>query len=152
MMDIEKLIENLENEVDSAWQLPMSGGKVLLDANEVRKTLDNIKESLPSEIVQAKKIVKDRFEILERAKNEAQNMLKVSEEKIREMVERNEIVKQAQIKAENIMKEANSKADMLKKTSEEYASNIVKNLDEIVSGYLEEIKGLRSRFKTENKN
>ena len=152
MMDIEKLLESLESEVESAWQFPMSGGKVLLDAKELKRILNDIRESLPSEIVQAKKIVRDRFQIIDKAKNEAQNMMRVSQEKIRELVDKNEIVKQAQSRAEEILNDANSKASMLKKTSEEYASKIVRNMDEMVLGYLDEIKKLKTKFKIEDEN
>lgn len=150
MTNIEELIENLEAEVGSAWQLPMSGGKVLLDIKEIKKLLTQIKEGLPESIVQARRIVEDRSKIIDKARNDAQGMLKVSEEKIREMLDKHEIVRQAQVRAESIINEANSKAEMLKKTSEEYSAKIIKNLDDMVLGYLEEIKKLKSKFKIED--
>ena len=72
MTNIEELIENLEAEVGSAWQLPMSGGKVLLDIKEIKKLLTQIKEGLPESIVQARRIVEDRSKIIDKASDEAQ--------------------------------------------------------------------------------
>ena len=55
MTSIEKLINSLENELESAWKLPMSGGKVFLDANEIKFLIDEVKNNLPMELMQCEK-------------------------------------------------------------------------------------------------
>ena len=72
MTSIEKLIAGIEEELEAAWQLPMSGGKVLVDTKNIMKMINEVKENLPMEIVQAKKIVQDRSEIIDRARAEAE--------------------------------------------------------------------------------
>lgn len=147
MTSIEKLIENIENELEAAWQLPMSGGKVLIDAKEIMKMVEEVKQNLPMEIIQAKKIVQNRSNIIEKAKSEAEIMIKTSEEKIRELINKNEIVKAAEVKAESILNDAISKAKELRISSNQYAANIMKQLDETVENSLSEIKKVREVFK-----
>lgn len=144
MTSIEKLISGIEEELEAAWQLPMSGGKVLVDTKNIMKMINNVKENLPMEIVQAKKIVQDRSEIIDRARTEAEAIMKTSEEKVRQLINQNEIVKASQAKAETIINEATEQAKSLKKSSDEYAINIMKDLDEAVTNSLSEIRKVRN--------
>ena len=70
--------------------------------------------SLPTDIAQAKKIVETRAKILEDTHTEAAQIMKTSEEKIRALVNKNEIVKAAQISAQNIISDAQSQAKEIK--------------------------------------
>ena len=148
MTSIEKLVESLENELESAWQLPLSGGKILIDAKDIKETIHQVKENLPMEIVQAKKIVQDRSEIIEKARSEAESMIKASEEKMKENLSKSEIVKAAQTKAEEILTDASAKAKNLRVSSDEYVNKIMKDLDESVSNSLSEIKKVRRMFQS----
>ena len=89
MTSIEKLISGIEEELEAAWQLPMSGGKVLVDTKNIMKMINDVKENLPMEIVQAKKIVQDRSEIIDRARAEAETIMKTSEEKVKQLINSN---------------------------------------------------------------
>ena len=144
MTSIEKLISGIEVELEAAWQLPMSGGKVLVDTKNIMKMINNVKENLPMEIVQAKKIVQDRSEIIDRARAEAESIMKTSEEKVRQLITQNEIVKASKAQAEAIINEATEQARSLKKSSDEYAVNIMKDLDDAVTNSLSEIRKVRS--------
>ena len=106
--------------------------------------INDVKENLPMEIVQAKKIVQDRSEIIDRARTEAESIMKTSEEKVRQLINQNEIVKASKAQAEAIINEATEQARSLKKSSDEYAVNIMKDLDDAVTNSLSEIRKVRS--------
>ena len=65
----------------------------MLDADEVKQILGEIRDSLPNEIRQAKAIVADRSQIISDAKREAETIVRVAEERAKAMVNQNEIVK-----------------------------------------------------------
>lgn len=71
-MNIEEILDMLDELLDRAWNLPLSGGRCVIDAEKVREMVDDIRLNLPDEIKQAKAIVKDRTEILSSAKSEAE--------------------------------------------------------------------------------
>ena len=144
MTSIVQLIAGIEEELEAAWQLPMSGGKVLVDTKNIMKMINEVKENLPMEIVQAKKIVQDRSEIIDRARAEAETIMKTSEEKVKQLINQNEIVKASKAQAEAIINEATEQAKSLKKSSDEYAVNIMKDLDDAVTNSLAEIRKVRS--------
>lgn len=142
-MGIENLMDELEDIIEASWHLPMSGGRTVVDSNEVRRILEDIRLQLPKEIIQARKIVEEHDRILENARQEVDTMMKVSEEKIKAMVNKSEIVKSAQASANNIISEAASQSKEIRRSAQEYADDVMKHLDEIVSSNLSEIRKAR---------
>ena len=142
-MSIENLMDDLEDIMEASWRLPMSGGKTVIDAGEIKRILEDIRLQLPKEILQARKIIEDRTKIIEDAKHEAQNIIKVSEEKIRAMIEKSEIVKNAQTSANNIISEATKQSKEMKLSANKYAQDVMKQLDEVVTSNLTEIRKAR---------
>ncbi len=149
MVSVEKLIGDLEDTLESAWQLPMSGGKSVLDIKRIRKIIEEIRSNLPMEITQAKRIVQDRSAIIDAARSESETILKTAEEKIRSMISNNEITRAAQSKADSIIAEATAKAKEIKISSSEYAANVMKNLDEAITDHLSKIRKARHMFQTD---
>ena len=147
-MSIENLMEDLEDIMEASWHLPMSGGKTVIDAGEVKRILEDIRLQLPKEILQARKIIEDRTKIIEDAKHEAQNIIKVSEEKIRAMIEKSEIVKNAQTSANNIISEATKQSKEMKLSANKYAQDVMKQLDEVVTSNLTEIRKARQMLQS----
>lgn len=147
-MSIENLINEMEDMLENSWGLPMSGGRVVLNAKHIGKILEDIRLALPQEIVQAQKIINERNRIIESAKTEAETMIKLSEEKIKIMVSQSEIVKTAQATADSILNDAKSKAQEIKKSSSEYAVEMMKRLDENVTKNLVEIRKARQALES----
>ena len=54
MTNMKSLRESLEGLLESGWQLPMSGGKIMVNAKEFKSIVEEMKNSLPEEIIQAK--------------------------------------------------------------------------------------------------
>ena len=96
---IEDLIDAMYDVLDKGWKLPLSGGKVFVDGEEVRQILDEIKEEIPAEVRKAKAIVADRAQIISEAQREAETIIRVAEEKQKALVNQDEVVRQAQAKA-----------------------------------------------------
>ncbi len=110
-MMTEEYIEQLQTIIEKAWSLPLSGGKCVVDGETVLDLMDKIKESLPSELGQAKAIVADRGEIIATAKREADIIAKNAEEKARILVSKDEIVRGAEAKSAEILGKASASAN-----------------------------------------
>lgn len=146
-MEIERLIDELEDILEVSWHLPMTGGKALINTNEVKRILEDIRLNLPSDIAQAKKIVDTRAKIIEDTHTEAANIMKASEEKIKILVSKSEMVKAAQVSAQNIISEAQAQAKEIRNSANKYTENIMKNLEEVMSMNLSEIKKAHQALK-----
>ena len=78
-MKMEMLIDELQEVVDSAFALPLSGGKMVVNVERLKDIISEMKANIPQEIRQAKNIVADRIKILSDAKKEAENIVQVAE-------------------------------------------------------------------------
>ena len=56
-MNIEEILDLLDELLDRSWNLPLSGGRCVVDAEKVRDLLDDVRLNMPTEIKQAKAIV-----------------------------------------------------------------------------------------------
>ena len=95
-MNIDEILDMLDELLDRSWNLPLSGGRCVIDAERVRELVDDIRLNLPDEIKQAKAIVKDRTDILTSAKNEAESIVRKAEDRARMLIAQDEVMKQAQ--------------------------------------------------------
>lgn len=122
-MRTDEYVEQLEELIEKCWNLPLSGGRCVVDGELITELVENIKESLPSELMQAKAIVADRNEILATARREAEQMHKNAEERARVLVARDEITKGAEQQASEIIAEATRKAnDIIAETNQKAAN------------------------------
>ena len=146
-MDVEELVDELYELVEKAWNLPLSRGRAMLDVEEVRTILDEIRETMPQEIRQAKAIVADRSQIISDAKREAETIIRVAEERANTLVNQNEIVKQAQQKANEMLAQAQTRFREMRKASNEYIEDLMKRADEGLSANLAELRKTRPNIK-----
>ena len=105
-MTVDELLEQIDDMIDKAWSMPLSGGKCLMEADRLRDIIDDIRGNMPSEIRQAKAIVADRSDIIATAKREAEGIVRAAEERARHMVAQEEITRQSQQKANEILGQA----------------------------------------------
>ena len=85
-MRVDELINELQDMIADAKTLPLSGGKVIVEAEKIYDILDEIQDTLPAEVRQAKNIVADRSQIIAEAKKEADDIIRAAEERKKAMI------------------------------------------------------------------
>ena len=93
-MNGDDMVDLLDDMFEDAVKMPLTGGKCLIDSQKARDLIDDIRMNLPQEIRQAKAIVADRGEIIAIAKQEAEDIIRNAEERARNIVNKDELVKQ----------------------------------------------------------
>ena len=155
-MDINKsvdsLIDELEDVLESSWQLPLTGGKCIIDSEELKRIIEDMRLRLPQEIRQAKNIVSDRSDIINDAKKEADAIVKSTEEKVKILASQSEVLRQAQTKAREILEEAESRAKEMRTAANEYVDSLMKDTDHVLTSGISEIRKARQSLKVSNKN
>ena len=73
-MDLTSRLSELEEMVRDAKSMPLSSS-ALVNRDEVLKLIEDLKSSLPDEIKQARWVVKDREELLAKARRDAEAMV-----------------------------------------------------------------------------
>ena len=146
-VSLETLLENLEEILEEGMSVPLSGGKRMVDVDAARDIIDDIRLNMPAEILQAKAIVQDRTQILTKAKKEAEDMVKTAEDRARTLLNREEIVRQAEAKARAITAEAQQQAAQLLASVTKYCDNLLAGTQEQMQKNYNEIKTIREGLK-----
>lgn len=151
-MRVEDLINELEDMMNDAKVLPLTGGKAVVDTEAVLDILDDIQDALPGEVRQAKSIVADRSQILAEAKKEAEEIIRAGEEKKKQLVAEDEITKQAQAQAADILSDAKKKSFEMKKAANGYVTDLMKRADETLTDLTNEIRKTRQDIQAQKKD
>lgn len=147
-MSIEALVDQVDELLDNAVSLPLSGGKVLVDAEKIHRLMDDIRLNLPKDIRSAEMIVKNRADIEATAKKEAEARIKQAEERARLMVAKDEITRQAQEKANELLAQARVKTAEIRKAANDYVDDLMQRTDESIALSLSELRKARQSIKS----
>lgn len=150
-MNIEEILDVLDEMLDRAWNLPLTGGRCVVDADKVRDMIDEIRLNLPGEIKQAKNIVADRSEIISGARREAETIVQKAEERAKSLIAHEEIVRQSQSRAAEMMQQAQTKAREMRTAAQEYSENLLRQTEEALNRSLADVKGTRQALRQSGK-
>jgi cell division septum initiation protein DivIVA len=127
-MDIATRIQALAEAVNEAKAMPLSAS-VLVNRDEVLQLLTEIQEALPDEIKQARWIVKDREDLLAKARVEAERIVEQAQEEQARLARKEAITARATEEAERILDVAEDRARQMQRESEEYADGKLAQLE-----------------------
>ncbi|MBQ9970070.1 MAG: ATPase [Oscillospiraceae bacterium] len=145
-MNIEEILDALEDMLEEAWSIPLSGNKCVIDAEKVKQYLEDIRLNMPTEIKQAKLIVNDRSDIISQAEKQAEATVRKAEERAKALVAQEEVVRQAQEKAKEIITQAQNVAKELRKAANEFSDNALKQSEEALSIALKNVHETRQEL------
>jgi cell division septum initiation protein DivIVA len=125
------LLDELEQFVENSRRLPLTD-KIILDGDQLLDYLDQIRDALPEEIEEAKRIYRDRDRVITDAKFEADHMVEETRMQMNRMVENHEVSKQAQGIAEEIIEQARKVAREIRQGANEYADDVLREMEEVM--------------------
>ena len=104
-MDYEamELIEMMYSMIAEAKAMPLAAGRCIIERDDMLSMLEDLRDSLPREMEEARRLWEAKDEFIASAKREAEQIRKSAEEQARRMVEQEEIVKLSQEKAAEII-------------------------------------------------
>ncbi|MDL2293912.1 ATPase [Ruminococcaceae bacterium OttesenSCG-928-D13] len=149
-MNIDDLLELMDETLEDAFTVPLTG-KRMVDAEKLRDIIDDIRLNLPTEIRQAKAIVKDRADIVEGARTEAEGIIKKAEERARAIVSEQEIVKASEERAREIAQNAQQHAKELRASTAGYCENVLRQTEEQLAKSCAEVKSVRNSVRAKEK-
>ncbi len=150
-MRVDDLISELQDLVADSKTLPLSGGKVIVDAEKIYDILDEIQDTLPAEVRQAKNIVADRGQIIAEAKKEADDIIRAAEERKKQMIEQSEVMREAKAESTELINAAKAKSAEIRKAANDYVENIMKRTDDAITAQLTELRKTRQNLRITKK-
>ena len=127
-MNVMNLLEYLQEIVDSASKIPMTG-KIVLDKKEVEDTIEQIINFLPDEFKKAQWVYEEKERILSDAMNQAESLKKENIDLIQKKIDNHNIVQEATVKAEEILALATRDAKAMRLGARDYADEILCQLE-----------------------
>ena len=136
-MTVEELLDKIDDMIDNAWSIPLSGGKCTVDADELRDLLDQIRA--------------DRTDIIDGAKRESEAIIRKAEERARVLVSEEEVVKQAQQKSAELLNQSQQKSREIRRGAGDFAEDLLRRTEETLTSRLTEVRQARQALRTPNK-
>jgi hypothetical protein len=122
---VEDLIEELIEIVTSAKSMPLSSSAIIT-RDEVLDLLEAIRDELPEELRRARRMLKDHEELLVAARREAADIIGDARVQSERMVQRTEIVRQAEHRAVRIVEDAEADGRQMRHEAEDYVDQTVR--------------------------
>jgi cell division septum initiation protein DivIVA len=139
-MDLAGRMQVLEQLVREAKSMPLSSS-VLVNRDEVLEMLAQMQEDLPEEIKQARWIVKDREELLGKAREEGDRIIEQARDEQLRMARKEEVARAAEEEAERILAEAEDRARSMRDEAEDYVDAKLAQFEIALRKILEDAQG-----------
>jgi len=117
--DAEALVRRVIEIIGNSKPMPLST-TVRVEKDEVLELLDDALDRMPQEVRQARYMLKEREEYLAKIQREADDILEAGRVGAERMVQRTEIVREAQHTAQRTMDEVRDETRRLKMEAEDY--------------------------------
>jgi len=118
--DSETLLRRVSEIINNAKSMPLSSSVLLNNKDEVLELMEEALERLPAELRQARWMLKERQEFLAKVQREGDDILEAARVRAERMVQRTEIVREAQHVAQRTVEEAREEARRLRHEAEDY--------------------------------
>ena len=144
-MEIMEIIDMMEETIDKAPVVPLSG-KILLDKEDILDYIQEMRLVFPDEVKEAKWVKGERQRILSEAETKAQEMLKNAEDKMVQMVDENEITRQAYEKASVIDNETRNNAAQMKAEFDQSLNDMLNELERQLDVLIKKVQDDKANF------
>lgn len=117
--DVEVLLRRAVDIVATAPNMPLSSSP-RIDRDEMIELLEEALGRLPSELREARWMIKERQEFVAKTRREADELLEAARVQAERMVQRTEVVRAAEQRARQVLEGANADARRLKLETEDF--------------------------------
>lgn len=143
--DTEVLLRRVVDLVNAAPKMPLSS-TVRLEKDEVVELLEEAVSRLPDELRQARWLLKEREEYLVKVQREADDILAAARERAERIVQRTELVREAQRISRRIMEEANEEARRLRHEAEDYCDQRLATFEIVLERTMKTVQAGREKL------
>ncbi len=138
-------LQQLQEMLEGARKLPMSAS-VSVNRDEFGAVLQEAIDALPEELREARWLLKEREQVVERAQHEAQRLHEAARVRAERMVEKNELVREARRTAEEILEDAERQAGAMRPEAEDYVDRKLAAFEVVLDRTMQTVQKGRERL------
>jgi len=144
---IPEMLNMLHAMITEAWGVPLGAEKCVIDRDKALDILDEIRGQFPTEIAEAKRLLDARADFINNAKREAEAIKRSAEERARQLIDEQEIIKISRAKSNEMLSHAETSSSELRRVANEYVDDAMHRTEDALTAALEEIRQSRQRFR-----
>lgn len=138
-MDIQHLVDRLEDLIDEGRHL--FGTKfTMVDEERALEIIDQMRISIPEEIEKAARTIQLKDRVLAEANEEAARIVQQARQHSEDLIDDQEMVKQAKVRAEYVIEQAKIEAAKITREADEYVLVQLSQLEQQFTHSLDEIR------------
>ncbi|MBR3644491.1 MAG: ATPase [Parasporobacterium sp.] len=139
---IEQIITEIEEFIDGCKFQPFSSTKILVEKEHMDELLRELRAKTPDEIKRYQKVISQKEEILNDARERADAMIAETQIHTDQMIEEHEIMQQAYAQANEIVAQATGQAQQIVDTATEEANGIRQSVMDYTDDMLAELENI----------
>jgi len=144
---IPEMLNMLHAMITEAWGVPLGAEKCIIERDKALDILDEIRGQFPTEIAEAKRLLDARADFINNAKREAETIKRSAEERARQLIDEQEIVKISRARSNEMLNHAETSSAELRRVANEYVDDAMHRTEEALTAALDEIRQSRQRFR-----
>lgn len=144
-MEIMEILNLMDECIEKAPSVPLSG-KILVDKEEILDYIQEMRLVFPEELKEAKWVKDERQRILSEAETRSQTMVKNAEDKVRQMIDENEVTRQAVEQANMLVNDAQNRSMEIKADCDQYADDILADVEKRLDMLIKKVHDDRVYF------
>ena len=144
-LDAESAISAAILEVERAKQVPLSSS-VMLQRGELLELLHHAQDSLPGELQEARRMLREREAFMEGKEREAKRLLEDVRAQAEQMIAKTEVVRQADRRAEEIIEAAKEEARRLRHEADDYCDQKLAGMEIVVDRIMKTVQAGREKL------
>jgi cell division septum initiation protein DivIVA len=138
-MDIVTRLQQIQELVEQARSMPLSS-TAMVNREELLELIEAARTNLPEEVKQARWVVKDREELLSKARRDGEAIVDEAMAEQGRLVSQQEVVRAAHGEAERIVAEAREQARQLRLEAEDYIDSKLAEYEAILERAAEDLE------------
>lgn len=143
---VEDLLDMLFDMIDEAKNAAFGGGKCVIERDKALDIIEEVKEQLPVELAEARKILNARNEYVAAARREAEEICKRAKIEAEQMVSEAKVMNQAREKANALIRQAEQKAKEVRHSANSYCEDLLRRTEEALAEAHSEVRRVHTNF------
>ena len=140
-----EILDELASAIEHAKSMPLSSS-VIVAREELLELVNEARETLPAELMRARRILQDREELLARASRESDELLDDARAQAAHIVQRTEIVRQARNQADRIIADADAENRRIRHEADDYVDRKLAAFEIVLDRTIRTVKAGRERL------
>lgn len=146
-IDAETLIKRVAEIINNTRSLPLSSSVKLDNKEEVLELLGEALDRLPEELRKARWMLKEREEFLAKNQRDADEILEAARVRAERMVQRTEIVREAQHTAKRTVEQARDESMRLRHEAEDYCDQKLASFEIVLERTMKTVQAGREKLR-----